>query len=119
MKSPLEQADNIALSFEAAMRDINVSSPYSSSVFTLEINGTPTLAFRLKWHAEADRLGHDWVYSHKDQISTKGPYGTELPPIIKVRTARAIERAAFEAATGPAEIYDGVKIVRLSPAAPS
>jgi hypothetical protein len=112
-KTPFENSANVALGFEEAMRDVSVPSRYSPSIFTLEINGNPTFAFRAKWQAEAERLARDWVYSHKDQISTKGSHGTELPPVIKVRIARASERAGFETDDGRAELYDGVRIVRL------
>ena len=114
MKKPFEHSANVALGFEEAMRNISVPSRFSLSIFTLEINGRPTLTLQAKWHAEADRLGRDWVYSHLDQISSKGPYGTELPPLISVRVALAAERAAFEADSNDDDLYDGVKVVRLS-----
>jgi hypothetical protein len=117
MKKPFELSANVAQGFEEAMRNISIPSPFSLSIFTLEINGKPKLAFQAKRHAEADRLGRDWVYSHLDQISSKGPYGTELPPLISVRMALAPERAAFEADSNDDELYDGVKVVRLIEAA--
>ena len=116
MKKPFELSANVALGFEEAIRNISVLSRYSLSVFTLEINGKPKLAFQAKRHTEAERLGRDWVYSHRDQISSKGRYGTELPPLIGVRMALAAERAVFEADSNH-EFYDGVKIVRLIDAA--
>jgi hypothetical protein len=117
MKKPFEHSANVPLGFEEAMRNISVPSRFSLSIFTLEINGRPTLTLQAKWHAEADRLGRDWVYSHLDQISSKGPYGTELPPLISVRVALAAERAAFEADSNDDELYDGVKVLRLIEAA--
>lgn len=116
MKKPLELSDHTALRFEQAMRSVSVPSRYSLSTFTLEINGKPKLAFQTKWHGEAERLGRDWVYSHLDQISSKGPHGTELPPLISIRMALAVERAAFDADNDHDELYDGVKIVRLTEA---
>lgn len=113
LKKPFEHSANVALGFEEAMRDASLSSRYSLTLFTLEINGKPKLAFGAKRHAEAERRGRDWVYSHRDQISSKGPRGTELPPLISVRLALATERAAFEAESDRIELYDGVKIVRL------
>src|ERR1700722_14976591 len=110
IKTPFEHNANVAQGFEEAMRDVSVPSHYSPSIFTLEVNGKPTFAFRAKWQAEAERLGKDWVYSHRDQISTKGSHGTELPPGIKVRIARASERAAFATADGRAELYGGGRI---------
>jgi len=113
VKTPFEHSANVALGFEKAMRDVSVSAPYALSVFTLEVNGKPTLAFQTKWHTEAERIGRDWVYSHQDQILMKGPFGTKLPPLIKVRIARAAERKAFEVDTDSLDIYNGVKVVRL------
>src|SRR6202020_2176798 len=46
-------------------------------------------------------------------IAMKGPFGTKLPPLIKVRIARVAEREAFEANTDNLDIYNGVKVVRL------
>jgi hypothetical protein len=113
VKTPFEHPANVALGFEKAMRDVSVSAPYALSVFTLDVNGKPTLAFQTKWHIEAERVGRDWVYSHQDQILMKGPFGTKLPPLIKVRIARAAERKAFEADIDSSDIYNGVKVVRL------
>lgn len=113
MKEPFDRSGNLALGFERAMREASLSSRYSLLLFTLEINGKPKLAFRAKRHAEAERIGRDWVYSHKDQVASKGRYGTELPPLISVRIALAVERAAFEAESDRVELYDGVRIVRL------
>jgi len=113
MKKPFEHSVNVALGFEEAMKSVSVPSRFSLSVFTLEINGKPKLTFRAKRHAEAERLGRDWAYSHQDQISSRGPYGTKLPPLISVRMALAAERAAFDADSNDDEYYDGVKIVRV------
>jgi hypothetical protein len=113
VKTPFEHSANVAPGFEKAMRDVSVSAPFALSVFTLEVNGKPTLAFRTKWHIEAERVGRDWVYSHQDQILMKGPFGTTLPPLIKVRIAHPSETKAFEADTDSLDIYDGVKVVRL------
>jgi hypothetical protein len=113
VKTPFESATSVALAFEQAMKDVTTSSSLSPSMFTLEINGKPALVLRAKWHADAERLCRDWVYSHKQKISTKGTHGTELPPLIKVRIAHRVERAAYQAEREMAELYDGVEIVRL------
>jgi hypothetical protein len=109
VKTPFEHSANVALGFEKAIRDVRGSAPFALSVFTLEVNGKPRLAFRTKWHIEAERIGRDWVYSHQDQIFMKGPFGTTLPPLIKVRIAHPAEWKAFEAD----DIYNGVKVARL------
>lgn len=86
---------------------------FSSSTFTLEVNGTPTVVFQAKWHGEADEVGHGWVRYHSSHLSTKGPYGTDLPLVIKVRIARQAERASYEAGESSAKFHEGVKIVYL------
>ena len=86
---------------------------FSQSTFTLEVNQTPTLVFQAKWAAEAEKIGFGWAQDHSDQISTKGPYGTDLPAIIKVRVARADEKARYGAEGNHSESYEGIKIVYL------
>jgi hypothetical protein len=86
---------------------------FSLSTFTVELNGTPTIAFQVKWHAEADEICREWVQSHWDQVSTKGPYGTDLPPFVKVRLAHPPERAKYEAEGDGVEFCGEVKVVKL------
>jgi hypothetical protein len=87
---------------------------FSLSTFTVEINGTPTIAFQARWHAEADDICRGWANLHWDEISSKGPRsGVALPPIIKVRLARASEKAAYNVAGNDVEFYGEVKIVKL------
>ena len=87
---------------------------FSLSTFTVEINRTPTIAFQARWHAEADEIGRGWANLHWDEISSKGPRsGVALPPIIKVRLARASEKAAYKASGDDVEFYGEMKIVNL------
>ena len=87
---------------------------FSLSTFAVEINGTPTIAFQARWHAEADDICRGWANLHWDEISSKGPRsGVALPPIIKVRLARASEKAAYNVAGNDVEFYGEVKIVKL------
>src|ERR1019366_4980345 len=87
---------------------------FSLSTFTVEINGTPTIAFQARWHAEADDICRGWANLHWDEISPKGPPpGVALPPIIKVGLARAPEKAAYQVAVDDVEFFDEVKIVKL------
>jgi hypothetical protein len=91
---------------------------FSLSTFTVEINGTPTIAFQARWHAEADDICRGWANLHWDEISSKGPgSGVALPPIIKVRLARAPEKAAYKLAVEDVQFYGEVKIVKLIDAA--
>jgi hypothetical protein len=85
---------------------------YSISTFTIEIDGTPTAVLQAKWHSEADEICQGWTQYHWEQLLTKGRHGLKFPPIVKVRLARADERAAYnEGAT--VEFYEEVKIVYL------
>ena len=86
---------------------------FTQSTFTVEINQTPTLVFQAKWASEAEEIGFGWARDHSDQISTKGPHGTDLPAVIKVRISRQDEKAAYEAESGNVDVYAGVKIVYL------
>jgi hypothetical protein len=86
---------------------------FSQSTFTVEVNQTPTLVFQAKWATEAEDIGFRWAQDHSDQISTKGPYGTDLPAIIKVRIARSDEKAKYGAEGNRSESYHGVRIVYL------
>jgi hypothetical protein len=86
---------------------------FSLSTFTVEVNQTPTLVFQAKWASEAEDIGFGWARDHSHQISTKGPHGTDLPAVIKVRVARPNEKAAYEAEGANVDVYAGVKIVSL------
>jgi hypothetical protein len=86
---------------------------FSQSTFTVEINQMPTLVFQAKWASDAEDIGFAWAQDHPQQISTKGPHGTDLPAVIKVRVARPTERAAYEDEGNSSETYKGVKLVYL------
>ena len=87
---------------------------FSLSTFLVEINGTPTITFQAKWHAEADRICRGWSDLHWDELLKEQHGRLELPPPInKVRLATSVEKAAYEAADQDVEIYGEVKIVRL------
>jgi hypothetical protein len=88
---------------------------FAGSLFTLEINLIPILVFEAKWASEAEDTGRGWAERHREQIVTIGRHGSPLPPIIKVRIARAQERAAYQDA-GQAEVetFEGVQLVYLA-----
>jgi hypothetical protein len=85
---------------------------YSSSTFVLDLNGTPHIVFQTKWHSDAEELGRRWAEDHAQQLTAKGPHGTDLPPVTKVRIARTAEKASYEADANSG-FYEGVKIVHL------
>ena len=87
---------------------------FSPSTFTIEIDAVPTVAFQAKWQADADRVCKDWLHTHWEKISAKGPGGIEMPPIFKLRLARTAEKAAYEAEGTGFEFCGEVKIVSLN-----
>jgi hypothetical protein len=91
---------------------------FSNSLFTVEINQTPSFVFVAKWASEAEDMAFAWAEENADRLATKGSHGTDLPAVIKVRIARASERAAYLSDSGAAHLYQGVKIVYLGPPGP-
>ena len=86
---------------------------FSLSTFTVEINGTSTIAFQAKWQAEADEICRGWANLHWDEIAEERIGGIAIPPVIKVRLASAPEKAAYEAAGDHIEFFGDVKILKL------
>lgn len=86
---------------------------YSISTFTIEIDGTPTVVFQAKWHSEADEICRRWTQYHWEQLPRKELRGFELAPFVKVRLARADERARYGAEDASFEFYEEVKVVHL------
>jgi hypothetical protein len=86
---------------------------YSKSTFTIEINGTPAVVFKAKWHSEADEICQGWTQYHWQQLPKKELRGYELPPLVKVRLAHANERARYDTEGKSSEFHEGVKIVYL------
>jgi hypothetical protein len=87
---------------------------FSLSTFTLEVNQSPTLVFQAKRATAAEDIGFGWAQDHVNEISIKGPHGTDLPAVIKVRVARRAEKATYLAESGNSEFYHGVKMVFLA-----
>ena len=89
---------------------------FSLSTFTLDIDGKPMLVLRAKWQADADEICRAWVQAHWDELTREGPYGAELPPAIRLRMARATEKAAYETNAHSALLFHDVSIVMLTSA---
>jgi len=87
---------------------------FSLSTFTLDIDGKPRLVLRAKWQADADEICRAWVQAHWDELTSEGPYGAELPPAIRLRMARAAEKAAYETNAHSALLFHDVSIVMLT-----
>ena len=87
---------------------------FSLSTFTLDIDGKPTLVLRAKWQADADEICRAWVQAHWDELTGEGPYRAELPPAIRLRMARATEKATYETSAHSALLFHDVSIVMLT-----
>jgi hypothetical protein len=86
---------------------------YSNSTFTIEISGMAAAVFKAKWYSEADEICRAWAQRHWEQLTTKGQRGSDLPAVVRLRLARADEKAAYDQASEEAEHHDGVKVVIL------
>ena len=95
---------------------------FTPSTFTLDIDGKPTLVLRTKWRVNAEEYCRAWVEAHQDELTTKGPYGSDLPlisrPAITLRMAHAAEKVAYEAGAHSAELYHDVSVVTLTDVGP-
>ena len=87
---------------------------FSLSTFTLDIDGKPVLVLRAKWQVDADEICRAWVHAHWNELTREGPYGAELPPAIRLRMARAAEKAAYETNAHSALLFHDVSIVMLT-----
>ena len=91
---------------------------FTLSTFTLDIDGKPTLVLRTKWRVSAEEYCRAWVEAHRDELTTKGPYGSDLPlisrPAITLRMAHAAEKAAYEAGARSVQLFDDVSVVMLT-----
>ena len=86
---------------------------FTLSTFAIEINGVPTVVFQTKWQSDADQICRDWLHTHWDKLSERGPGGIELPPIFKLRLAGLSEREAYEVGGTGFEFCGPVKVVNL------
>jgi hypothetical protein len=86
---------------------------FSPTTFTIEINGVPTVAFQSKWQADADQICRDWLHTHWDELTERGPAGVELPPVFKLRLARSSEREAYQVGGAGFEFCGESKVVNL------
>lgn len=91
-----------------------MNSPPSHSVFTIDINDTPTLALQAKKHHEVEDIcGQQWLRDDLTALTSNGVplYGPQS--ILRVRLAHPDEAAAYRKATEPAKPSDHVNIVYL------
>ena len=87
---------------------------FTFSVFTIEINGRPTLALQAKKHQDAERLYEDGRLCTK--LSTITSHGTPLcdaSATMKLRLATAEEAVLYRRATQSTEPSSDAHVVYL------
>jgi hypothetical protein len=79
---------------------------YSKSLFVIEVDGTPTVIFKNKRHAEAELICQTWKNNHWEQLLIEGRGKLKFPPLIKLRLAHHHEITAYAAENAQVEIFD-------------
>ena len=88
--------------------------PFTFSIFTMEINGRPTLALQAKRHADAERLcEHDRLRAKLSTITSHGTPLCDATATMKVRLATAEEAALYRQATQSTKPSSDTNVVYL------
>ena len=87
---------------------------FTFSIFTIEINGRPTLALQAKRHTDAERLcEHDRLRTKLNTITSHGTPLCDASATMKVRLATAEEAALYRRATQSTEPSSETNVVYL------
>ena len=87
---------------------------FTFSVFTIEINGRPTLALQGKKHKDAERLcEQDRLRTELSTITSGGTPLCDASATLKVRLATAEEAVLYRQATQSTEPSSGTNVVYL------
>ena len=86
---------------------------FSFSIFTIEVNGTPTVALQAKWHQDAESLCEDRLRSDLSTLTSNGIPLCDASATLKVRLAKPVEAALYRQAMQSPEPSDDVNIVYL------
>lgn len=70
-----------------------MAAMFSESIFAIEVDGVPRVAFECRKHSDADQLCQHWAARH-----LRPRHANMLPPVVKFRLARPDERALYERA---------------------
>jgi hypothetical protein len=86
----------------------------SALIFTLDIDGKPTLAFEARKLREATQLcGEEWLRADLAVLSSNGVPLARKDSCLKARTANDAERAAYREAAQMAKASDDLFLVYL------
>ena len=87
---------------------------FTFSVFTIEINGRPTLALQAKRHRDAERLcEHGRLHTTLSAITSHGTPLYDASATMKLRLATAEEAVLYRRATQSTEPSSDTHIVYL------
>ena len=87
---------------------------FTFSIFTMEINGRPTLALQAKRHADAERLcEHDRLRAQLSTITSHGIPLCDANAAMKIRLATAEEAVLYRQATQSTEPSSETNVVYL------
>ena len=89
---------------------------FTLSIFTVEINGTPTVALQAERHKDAESLCEQDRFRTDLSISTLTSNGSPLwdaSAIMKVRLATPAEAVLYRQATQTTEPSDDISVVYL------
>ena len=87
---------------------------FTLSIFTVEINGTPTVALQAERHKDAESLcEQDRFRTDLSTITSNGSPLWDASAIMKVRLATPAEAVLYRQATQSTEPSDDIRIVYL------
>jgi hypothetical protein len=87
---------------------------FALSIFTIEINDTPTVALQAKRHRDAESLcEQDWLRTDLSTLTSKGNPLCDASATMKVRLATPAEVALYRQATQSTEPSDDINVVYL------
>ena len=87
---------------------------FTLSIFTIEINGTPTVALQAKRHKDAENLcEQDRLRTDLSTLTSNGRLLWDASAIMKVRLATPAEAVLYRQATQSTEPSDDINVVYL------
>ena len=91
-----------------------MQSRLSLSMFTIEIDGKPTLALEAKKHSEAENISEQpTLRTSLTALKSNGVPLCEENSLFKVRLARPAEAAIYRQSIESTKSLDGLKVVYL------
>ena len=87
---------------------------FTFSIFTIEVNGRPTLALQAKRHKDAERrCEHDRLRTKLSTITSHGTPLCDVSATMKLRLATAEEAVLYRRATQSTEPSSDTNVVYL------